>query len=351
MPYPFLLYGSYGYTGALIAEQAVQRGMRPLLAGRDVEKLEHQAQSLGLDWRAFPVEDTQALQAALQETPLVLHCAGPFHRTYQAMAQACLHTRRHYLDITGEIIVFEGLAALDAQARAAGVMLLPGAGFDVVPSDCLAAHLKNLLPSATHLALAIQALGGGISHGTALTMLDQLGQQGAMRQQGKLVSVPLGQETRLVDFGRGPVEAVAIPWGDVSTAYFSTGIPNIATYMAFPRRLTRLMRLGRSFGGLLRLPPLKTLARRIVKAQPAGPSAEARQTGRCLLWGEVSDAGGQRAAARLETPEGYVLTALTALRIAEKVQAGEFQPGFQTPSTAYGADFILEFENVKRYAA
>ena len=161
MPADFLLYGSYGYTGRLIAERARELGLTPLLAGRDGAAHAAQGEELGLPVRAFALDDRAALDAALRETPVVLHAAGPFSRTAAPMAEACLRSGRHYLDITGEIAVFEALAARDRQARDAGVMLLPGVGFDVVPSDCLAVHLKRRLPGATQLTLAFQG-GSGV---------------------------------------------------------------------------------------------------------------------------------------------------------------------------------------------
>src|SRR5215211_4167475 len=135
----FLIYGSYGYTGQLIVARAIQEGMRPILAGRSEKKLRAQAEQSGLDCRAFSLSDSAKLDSALLDVDAVLHCAGPFVHTYRQMAEACLRTRRHYVDISGEILGFEALAAMDSQAKAAGIMLLPGAGFDVVPSDCLAA--------------------------------------------------------------------------------------------------------------------------------------------------------------------------------------------------------------------
>ena len=133
----FLLYGSYGYTGQLILDLAVQNGLRPLLAGRDEARLKAQAGQYGLDYRVISLDNSAALDSALREVDAVLHCAGPFVLTFRQMAEACLRTRRHYVDISGEIEGFEALAALDSEARAAGIMMLPGAGFDVVPTDCL----------------------------------------------------------------------------------------------------------------------------------------------------------------------------------------------------------------------
>ncbi|HEX8494321.1 MAG TPA: saccharopine dehydrogenase NADP-binding domain-containing protein [Pyrinomonadaceae bacterium] len=343
----FLLYGANGYTGTLIARLAVERGLKPLLAGRDRDKVSQLASELGLEHRAFALDDATALDAALQESAAVLHCAGPFSHTSKLMADACLRTKTHYLDITGEILVFESLAARDAEARAAGVMLLPGVGFDVVPSDCLAAHLKRRLPSATRLTLAIQGLGR-ISHGTATTMVENIHRGGLVRRDGKLTPVPTAWKTRLVDFGQGPIKATTIPWGDVSTAFHSTGIPNVEVYAALPNAVRLMMKLSRPFKRLLSAQPVQRFLKKRIKAQPAGPSEQERLRGRSFVWGEVTDETGQSKASRLQGPEGYSLTAMTALAIVERVLKGDAHAGFQTPSRAYGADLILEIEGVKR---
>ncbi len=345
---PFLLYGSYGYTGSLIADLAVRRGMQPILSGRDADRLKSQADILGLKYRPISLNDPGALEATLKEVPLVLNCAGPFHHTYQPIVEACLRIGRHYLDITGEILVFESLAGRDIVARQAGVMLLPGVGFDVVPSDCLALHLKQRLPGATHLTLAIRSLGGGMSRGTALTGIEGIPQQGLVRKDGKLVKVPLLWKTRQIDFGSGMRTAGNFPWGDVSTAYYSTGIPNIEEYLVLPRSTMRMIRLFRPFIGLTAKPFIQRWLKQWVMKSPPGPTVEARQLGRSRLWGEASDDQGHQAISRMETPDGYSLTAETALGAVSRALAGDYKPGFQTPSLAYGADFILEFEGVRR---
>src|SRR6266516_7689334 len=103
-----MIYGANGYTGELIAREAVRRGHRPILAGRSAEKIEPLARELGCAWRAFPLDEPQ-----LREASLVLHCAGPFINTAMPMVRACLASGAHYLDITGEIEVFESIFALD----------------------------------------------------------------------------------------------------------------------------------------------------------------------------------------------------------------------------------------------
>jgi short subunit dehydrogenase-like uncharacterized protein len=343
----FLLYGSYGYTGRLIAERARELGLTPLLAGRDASQLQPQAAELGLPHRAFALDDAAAVDAALRETRVVLHAAGPFSRTARPMIEACLRTGAHYLDITGELGVFEMAFAQDARAKAAGVMLLPGAGFDVVPSDCLAAHLKHRLPSATSLTLAFMGLGG-VSRGTLTTMAENAGEGGAVRRGGRITRVPAAYRSMEVDFGRGPVTVTTIPWGDVSTAYHSTGIPDVEVYTRVPGRQVRMMRATRRLGWLLGSAPVQRMMKRSIQKGPPGPTPEQRAKGLSLLWGRVEDADGRRAVSRLRTPEGYTLTARTSVEAVRRVLAGEAPVGFQTPSRAWGPDWILQFDGVQR---
>lgn len=344
----FLIYGSYGYTGDLLAREAVARGLRPILAGRDPQRLAQQAAELGLQHVAFGLDDRATMDLALRQVRVVLHCAGPFSRTAQPMASGCLRNGVHYLDITGEIAVFEALAARNAEAEAAGVMLLPGAGFDVVPSDCLAAHLKRRLPTADRLALGIHGLGSGISRGTLTTSVESIGLATWVRRNGKLVTVSPGSLTRQINYGRGMEASVAIGWGDVATAFHSTGIPNIEVYFAFPRAVRWGLRATRLLSPVLSSQPVQRVFKDAIQRRPPGPTGEQRARGRSLLWGEVLDPAGQRRVSRLSTPDGYTLTVLAALAMVEKALAGQVKPGFQTASMAYGPDLVLELAGVVR---
>jgi short subunit dehydrogenase-like uncharacterized protein len=340
----FLLYGANGYTGRLILSRALALGMRPLLAGRNAEEIATLAGEHALDHRIFGLDDAAALERTLDVVPVVLHVAGPFSRTALSMVEACIRTRTHYTDITGEISVFERLHAEDARARDAGVMLLPGAGFDVVPTDLLAAHLTRRLPTATHLRLAFHSPGGRISRGTALTMVENMAEGGAVRLDGRITRVPAAWRTRTVDFGFGtqPVSVTTIPWGDVATAYRSTGIPNIEVYTHMTSAQRRLLTASRRLRPMLRTRVIQRMVQGVVRARVRGPGDERRRTAVSLIHGEVEDGAGGRAVARMRAPEGYTLTAMTAVEIVRRVLAGAAPAGFQTPSLAYGADWILE---------
>ncbi len=342
----FLIYGATGYTGKLTARAAKAKGLSPILAGRSEDKVKPLAEELGLEWRAFDLADQAKLDAALKEVDVVLHIAGPFSATSKLMADACLRTKTHYLDITGEIAVFESLAARDAEAKKAGVMLLPGVGFDVVPSDCLAAHVKRRLPDAEDLKIYIGGLAN-MSRGTAKTGLESIAKGTLVRRGGDIEPLE-GLHEDICDFGQGPKPTIAVSWGDVSTAYHSTKIPNIEVHFEAVGEIRRMMKMPGLLKAFLGLPFMQTILKRQIDKQPEGPTDEQRKAGRAVLIAAARNAKGDTVRSRLRTPEGYTLTAATGLAIVKRVLAGDFKPGFQTPSLAYGADFVLEFENVAR---
>jgi short subunit dehydrogenase-like uncharacterized protein len=350
MPGPssqLLIYGANGYTGALVARRAVDRRVPVILAGRHAEAVASLATELGSAHRVFGLEDAALLQTALRGIGAVLNCAGPFSRTAAPLVEGCLRARVHYLDITGELEVLEALAGRGTEAKAAGVTLLPGAGFDVVPSDCLAAHVGRGLPSATRLTLAFET-SGRMSRGTTITAIEHAHEGGVIRRDGRLVRVPSGWQTRAVDFGDGPRRAISIPWGDVATAYHTTGIGNIEVYAALPALVRASLRLARWAGPLLASPALQRWLEARARRGPAGPTDEQRARGASRLWAEASDGAGRVKRARLRAPEPYELTSWTALELAERALRGELPPGFQTPAGACGPDFVLGFPGVAR---
>ena len=347
MPSAFLLYGATGFVGEATARLALQSGLKPVLGGRDAIKLERLASELGVEYRVFGLEDAKTIDRALKDMNVVLHCAGPFIHTYKPMVEACLRTGIHYLDLTGEIPVYEAIAARDMEAKSCGVMLLPGIGFDVVPTDCLAMHLRNRLPSATRLTLAFQTVGpAGLPPGTQRTMIELIPFGNRVRRNGHL-EIP-GREviTRLVDFGDGPVEAIRFTWGDVYTAWHSTGIPDIEDYIVLSDSMRRQMSRLDYLRPLFKLAMVRNFLKKRVKP---GPTASDRARTFTNVWGEVADDRNQKAVARLHGPEaGVIWTARAALAGVKKILSGNAPPGYQTPAMAYGADFVLECEGVTR---
>jgi short subunit dehydrogenase-like uncharacterized protein len=343
----FLLYGATGFVGDAVARLAARSGLRPILAGRDAARLERLAAELGLEHRIFSLDDSAAMDQVLTTVPLVLHCAGPYLHTSKPMVEACLRTGTHYLDLTGEIPVYEALAARDAKAKTQGIMLLPGVGFDVVPTDCLAVHLKQRLPSATRLTLAFQFEGpAGLPPGTQRTSIELIPYGDRIRHDGRMEPPARGSKTRLIDFGQGPVRAMRLTWGDIFTAYHSTGIPDIEDYAVLPEAVRRQIALAERLRPLFKLAVVRNLAKRGVKP---GPTNDACAQSRTHVWGKVEDGQKRSAVSRLHGPEaGVIWTTRAAMAAVRKVLDGDAPPGFQTPALAFGADFVLECEGVTR---
>jgi short subunit dehydrogenase-like uncharacterized protein len=344
----WLLYGANGYTGQLMAAEAARRGLQPILAGRNGAALQALGKEHGLPVRVFPLDDPEAIAAGLKDVSLVLHCAGPFSTTCTPMLEGCLAAGAHYVDITGEIEVFAHCHAQDARAKLRGIVVLPGAGFDVVPTDCLAALLKRELPDATELILGFEA-GGGASAGTAKTGVEGLAKGGQVRRDGQLVAVPLAFKTRTFSLDGQSRTAVTIPWGDLYTAFISTGIANIETYLVAPPRAISGLRRANWIRPLLGLPPVLHYLQRRIGSRVRGPTAAKRASTRSRIWAEVRNRRGELRRAEIDTPNGYDLTVTGGLGIVQRLLGAAPKPdGYLTPSQLMGADYVLSLPGVRR---
>ncbi|MCX2834703.1 saccharopine dehydrogenase family protein [Microbulbifer thermotolerans] len=335
-----MIYGAYGYTGELIAREAVAKGYRPVLAGRDAKKLQPLADELGLPAVAIGLDASETLEHTLRDIQVVIHCAGPFSATAEPMMRACLNTGTHYQDITGEMAVYRMAHGMHNQAESAGVVLCPGTGFDVIPTDCLAAALHKAIPSATHLALGFDS-DSALSPGTAKTSIESLGVGGAVRRKGEIEIIGHGELTRQINFGRGEKFAVAIPWGDVATAYYTTGIPNIEVYIPMsPRRAKKLKRLNK-FRWLLRMNWMQKWLKKKVDNSVRGPGEQARAEQKTWVWGEVrNDRRGERKIGRVVTANGYDVTVHGTLAVMALLLNYEGPGGYFTPSKLCGSELV-----------
>jgi short subunit dehydrogenase-like uncharacterized protein len=339
-----LVYGAYGYTGTLIVEELTSKGHKPIIAGRNAQKVQEMSQKFNLEAFTLEVNQTQKLLDVLSKVKVVIHCGGPFIYTAEDMANACLESGVHYIDITGEHQVFELMHQLDAKAKEKGIVLLPGAGFDVVPSDCLALHLKSRLPDATHIQLAFSGVGGGISRGTMKTSLTNMGGGSLIRKNGVLTSIPFGKKLK-VNFGKKELDVANIPWGDVSTAYHSTGIPNVECYAGIPGAAGPGAKI---LSQILKVSFIKNIALKWVDKNIDGPSQEKRARSKVYFWGKVWNEKGESKVSTMIVSDGYTLTAQTASDAALRIVNGEFKVGFQTPSSNFGKDYVLNFPNCER---
>ena len=342
-----VIFGANGFVGRAMVDEALRQGLRPRLAGRNRPEIERLAATHGLACSVAELGDDQTLDAALSGAQVVLNCAGPFIHTTPQLLKAALRNGVHYLDITGELPVFQLLLKSDATARERGVMLLPGVGFDVVPTDCLALYLQQKLPDATTLRLAFRSVGpAGLPPGTQRTAIELLALGRLRRVKGELQRWGWPPTSRLVDFGSGPSPVTPFTWGDLVMAYRTTKIPNIEVFVGLPTATRKILALADLIGPLWKSRMLRhSLSQRI---RPGSSPAELAAT-RVDVWGEVSNAQGQHAAARLHGPEaGVVWTVRAALSAIHRLHRERPPIGFQTPALAFGADFALDAAGVSR---
>ncbi|MBA3872548.1 MAG: saccharopine dehydrogenase NADP-binding domain-containing protein [Anaerolineae bacterium] len=354
----WMIYGATGYTGKLVAEEAVRRGHKPLLAGRSAAKLRPLAESLGLEYAVVSLDDADALAKAVGSVELVYNAAGPFIFTSDPILKACLQTGVHYLDITGEVPVYQNAYSYDAAAREKGIAIIPGVGFDVLPSDSLIKYVANQMPDALYLEVAVDALAGGsggsandgLSAGTAKSMVELLPTIGTLeRRNTKLETLRMGSGQRKVRFPHATKTVMPASWGDVEVAYRTTGIPNIKVYLSLPPMLMTLSPIfGSLLVNLLKIKSVRNFASRQIERMLPGPSEKTRLEGRSAVYVSVRNGKGETREAWLETLEGYQFTMIAGVRVVERVLDGNFK-GALTPSQAFGADFVLEIEGTTRY--
>lgn len=340
----WILYGANGYTGEIIARKAKEYNLTPILAGRNKEKIIKLSDELNLPYRIFSLDDPKEIQKNIQGSELVFNAAGPYTKTAKPIVEACIDSKIHYLDITGEIPVYELIKTYSAKAQKANVMLLPGVGFDVVPTDCVAKTLSEELPSADTLELVFY-MESSASRGTTLSMIGQAPQGGKERINGEIVYSPLNSKHKKVQLGEEEFTAYSIPWGDVSTGFTSTKIPNITTYMVnspIVAIATPLLSLAMQWR------PLQTFVESVAGAILSGPNEKVRESYSGYIWGEVRDKKGNAKTMAIRTKEGYEFTAISSLLSVQEVFSGKILPGYQTPSLVFGKDFVFKIPGTEK---
>lgn len=340
----WMIYGAYGYTGELVVQEAIAQQRQPVLAGRNEAKTKAVAEKYNLPYKAFSVDDAGDF---LQDIDIIINCAGPFDQTAELIMDACIKHKVHYFDITGEIPIYEAAHGRHDKASKAGVVLCPGVGFDIVPTDTLAALLARELPKATHLELAFN-FGSLPSQGTARTAIVNIGVGGLIRSQGQLTPVGLGHSIRKVPFPSGAQAAVSFPWGDVFTAYHSTGIRNTIVYCAMPAALCWGQKLTNPIRGLLARPFMqKILLGLMEKFLDEGPNENTRATAGTEFWGRAIAADGREVSATLTGPSVYVMTAELSVAAALHAETTPPDGGYYTASRFLGADFLSDRKDYK----
>ncbi|MGM0580798.1 MAG: saccharopine dehydrogenase family protein [Bacteroidota bacterium] len=347
MEYKILIYGANGYTGKLITNEAKENGIQVEIAGRNQAAIQSLANETGSPFHIVELGEKEQLEELLKNFDTVIHCAGPFSETAIPMVEACIQSKTNYLDITGEIWVFEDIMKYNDEAKKAGVALMPGVGFDVVPTDCLAGYLKEKLPGGTALELAFVGSKTGMSRGTAVTMAKNIAKGGFIRENGEIKNVPLAYEVKEIEFSHRKQWCMTIPWGDLMTSYHQTQIPNIKVFSGASSKMINKIKKYRGLKFLLGIGWIQKLVRKKIENSVTGPNEENLKSGKTYVLGKITDETGKSFSAELITPEAYFLTAKTALSSALKLKDKSVN-GYLTPAQAFGKDFIMEFDKVER---
>lgn len=333
----WMIYGANGYSAKLAIGKALENGRKPILAGRNKTAIEALGKKFDLPVRVFDLSCVDQVAEQLADVLVVSHCAGPFSATAEPMMKACIKAGTHYTDITGEGSVFGIGQSLHEQAKKAGVVLMGGVGFDVIPTDCLANFLHQQLPDATDLTMGFDGKMD-LSPGTSKTMVESIPKGMAVRREGKIKYAGRGFEMRTIDFGRGPKLSSVIPWGDLYTAYWQTGIPNISVYLPFRGSKLEIL-LFPLIKLVMSVPYFRNRA--MEKAgRVIGPSEEARASNRIHVWGEVKNAAGKVVTAKVEVPDGYTVTMDGINITADFLKQYQGEGGCYTPSQLMGHDLV-----------
>lgn len=344
----WLLYGAYGYTGKLVIEQALARGHKPVLAGRDARQLQPLAEAHGLEWRACALDDTAGLRRLLADVDLAYHVAGPFTQTAAPLREACIATRTHYVDVTGESPVTAETFAQDARARQAGVLLLPSSGVNAVPADCIAAFVHGKLADADTLEVAIDTVHRQ-SSGSLVSMVEVASLGGQVRRDGRIEAAPMGAHTRRIDLPIGTRHAMALPLSDLHTVWHTTGVPNITAYVVQQRAAILGARLAAPLmQRVFRSRRVRDLVQTQLRRHVQGPDETARAGDHTWAWARASNARGEAVEACLQTLEGYTFTGAVAPLVVEAALASG-ATGATTAARAFGADFILGVAGTRRF--
>jgi len=337
-----LVYGAYGYSAKLIINELLKHNVLPIIAGRNEKKLNDVSEKFGLEKRVFSIDNFESVKENLAGINTLLNCAGPFKFTAEVFINACIETKTNYIDITGEIPVLEFAWSKAKEAEDKGIVILPSAGFDVIPTDCLSKRLSEKFPNAEKLKIGIANQGGKISRGTSLTTLEMMKEQGKERIDSRIVDVPIGRKSLRRKVGKFNFHGISIPWGDVSSAFYSTKIPNIEVYLYLPQFVLPLKKALPLFQKVLNKEKYFRKITNFIKKKIDGPNEHVRENSSAIILAEVSR-GNKRLLEAYKFMEGYKMTALGAAEIAIRVNNSELKSGAYTPSLAFGSSFMDKF--------
>ncbi|MFL5843907.1 MAG: saccharopine dehydrogenase family protein [Solirubrobacteraceae bacterium] len=350
-----VLFGASGYTGDLTARALVGRGLRPLLAGRNQDRLTALAGELGgLETQVADVARPDSVRALVQRGDVLVSTVGPFARWGRPALDAAIGGGAHYIDSTGETpFIREVFEHFGPGAQAAGVGLLTAMGYDWVPGNLAGAlALRDAGPGATRVDIGYFTRGAmsadGMSGGTRASAAGVMLEPSFAFRGGRLATVRGGASVR--SFAVGGKQRQALSAG--STEHFALprvhdGLRDVEVYLGWFGPATRAMQgLALGLTAITKIPGAKgglsSLVGRAVKGSTGGPGAEARAGTGSVVVAEAKDPSGTvLASARVEGVNGYDFTAGMLAWAAEAAAGGGLQgTGALGPVDGFGLDAL-----------
>lgn len=332
-----LIYGALGYTGNLFVTRALDKEL-PMVLGARKEKVREIAEAIGSEYRIFEIKNTADILPFLSDVFLVVNFANIQFSLNKALIEACIQSGTHYIDLGSEYYDISEVHKYHEASIASGSMLMPGYGFNLVPTDIAADIAHQFLPDANELIFGFAAIGES-SRGTVKSVLRDATRKGFFRKDGKLQAIaPAVEEIQFAADGRQYTLVNNPLMGEVITAWEGTKIPSIKTYSYFPWILVQFMK-GR----------LNWLRKFLLKYAglffPAGPTEKQLRSGYSYSWVEAKNAD-KKVLITIKGPEAYLFTVQIIQQLIRQLVKGKVSSGFIRPAF-FGRELIESVEGVQ----
>jgi short subunit dehydrogenase-like uncharacterized protein len=327
-----VLFGATGYTGRLVAEAMVERGLRPVLAARGRDRLEALAAELGgLETALADVSDPASVRALVERGDVLVTTVGPFARWGAPAAAAASSAGAHYLDSTGEpAFIREVFERYGRAAEQSGAAMLTAFGYDWVPGNLAGGlALKRAGQDAVRVDVGYFLTGrASMSGGTMASSVGALADPSFSFRDGRVQTERGAKRVRSFQIGSKKRDAISVGTSEhFALPRFAPQLREVNTYLGWFGPLSRPMQamsIGTRLPGASKL--LKSVGERFVKGSTGGPDAEARAKGGSHIVAIAYDSAGRELAeAHLTGVDGYTFTGRILAWGAQRAAEGGLQ--------------------------
>ncbi|MCB0973830.1 MAG: saccharopine dehydrogenase NADP-binding domain-containing protein [Actinobacteria bacterium] len=352
------VFGATGYTGDLTARSLITRGMRPILVGRNQQRLDALARELGkvtgtgaLDTATADATDPASIRQLLEPGDVLISTVGPFLKFGRPAVQAAAEVGTHYLDSTGEgPFIREVFEKWGPIAKRNGSALLTAFGYDFVPGALAGAlALESAGNQATGLDIAYFSPGFTPSGGSQASVVRVALDESFSFSEGRIQPQRPGKHTKRFDIDGTTNLGASVP----AAEHF--GLPQtypqlreINVLLGFPQSAARFLAFGsRLVGPLGKIGVVNrgitSLADRAAKGSTGGPDATERAKATTVVFADARSGDRQLTRIELRGPNPYEVTGDLLAWGAMQIDAGGLKDtGALGPISAFGLDAIQD---------